>query len=92
MFPKCSTQGLPRFAAVHIDGAWTVEHDLRLRAAAREIYDAVYPSEEWSPTTFDEAERFGTVHYRQAVSAAQKAKGVLTDPSIQPELFASRQS
>lgn len=69
-----------------------MEHDLRLRAAARAIYDAVYPGEEWSPTTFDEAERYRTIHYRQAVSAAQRAKGVLTDPSIQPELFASRQS
>lgn len=69
-----------------------MEHDLRLRAAARENYDACYRGEEWSPTTFDEAGRYRTIHYRQAVSAAHKAKGVLTDPSIQPELFAPRQS
>lgn len=69
-----------------------MEHDLRLRAAAREIYNACYPGEEWSPTDFDEAERYGTIHYRQAVGAAHRARGVLTDPSIQPELFAARQS
>ena len=38
-----------------------MQHDLQLRAAARAIYDACYPSEDWSPLGFDEAERFGTV-------------------------------
>ena len=33
-----------------------MEHDLLLRAAARAIYDACYPSDDWSPTGFDEAE------------------------------------
>jgi hypothetical protein len=56
----------------------SMEHDLRLRAAARAIYDACYPNEEWAPCTFDEAERFGTVHYRQAIGAAQQAARVLT--------------
>jgi hypothetical protein len=54
-----------------------MEHDLRLRAAARAIYDACYPTEEWAPCGFDEAERCGTVHYRQAVGAAQQARSVL---------------
>lgn len=54
-----------------------MQHDLRLRAAAREIYDSVYPGEEWTPVPFDEAERFRTIHYRQAVGAARRAWGVL---------------
>lgn len=54
-----------------------MQHDLQLRAAARAIYDACYPTEEWAPVPFDEAERFGTVHYRQAVGAAQEARCVL---------------
>lgn len=55
-----------------------MQHDLKLRDAARAIYDACYPSEEWTPCTFDQAERFGTVHYRQAVGAAQQARSLLT--------------
>ena len=54
-----------------------MQHDLQLRAAARAIYDACYPTEEWAPVSFDEAERFGTAHYRQAVGAAQEAQCVL---------------
>lgn len=54
-----------------------MEHDLQLRAAARAIFDACYPSDDWSPLGFDEAERFKTVHYRQAVGAAQQARAVL---------------
>ena len=65
-----------------------MQHDLQLRAAARAIYDACYPSEEWAPVAFDEAERFGTIHYRQAVDAAQQARAVLNDRAIQPSLFA----
>lgn len=45
------------------------------REAVRAIYDAVYPGEEWTPVPFDEAERFETVHYRNAVTAAQSAFG-----------------
>ena len=60
-----------------------MQHDLRLRAAARAIYDACYPSEEWAPVGFDEAERFGTVHYRQAVGAARQARCVLADQGEQ---------
>ena len=54
-----------------------MEHDLLLRAAARAIYDACYPSDDWSPVGFDEAERCGTVHYRQAVGAALQARVAL---------------
>ena len=67
-----------------------MEHDLQLRAAARAIYDACYPSEEWAPVGFDEAERYRTVHYRQAVGAAQQARAVLNDRMDQPTLFAGR--
>ena len=54
-----------------------MQHDVPLRAAARAIYDACYPSEEWSPLGFDEAERYRTIHYRQAVDAAQQARSVM---------------
>jgi len=65
-----------------------MEHDLRLRAAARAIFDACYPSEEWNgATNFEEAERHGTVHYRQAVGAAQMARCAFREPE-QPRLFA----
>lgn len=64
-----------------------MQHDLQLRAAARAIYDTCYPSEEWAPVGFDDAERFKTVHYRQAVGAAQQARAVLEDRADQPTLF-----
>lgn len=51
-----------------------MQHDVQLRAAARAIFDTCYPCEEWSPVGFDEAERHGTIHYRQAVEAAQQAR------------------
>ena len=51
-----------------------LKHDHELRAAARAIYDAVYPSEDWTPVPFAEAEKFGTVHYRNAVAAAREAR------------------
>ena len=54
-----------------------MQHDLRLRAAARVIYDNVYPPVDAVQFSFDEAERFGTVVYRQAVGAAQDARSVL---------------
>lgn len=54
-----------------------MQHDVRLRAAARVIFDACYPSDDWSPVRFEEAERFGTVHYRQAVDAARQARSTL---------------
>jgi hypothetical protein len=63
-----------------------MQHDLQLRAAARAIYDACYPSDDWAPVGFDEAERFGTVHYRQAVGAAQQARAVLAGRGEQLQL------
>ena len=54
-----------------------MEHDLQLRAVARAIYDACYPSDEWTPVTFAEAERCRTIHYRQAVEAALLARAAL---------------
>lgn len=54
-----------------------MRHDVELRATAQAIFDACYPSDDWSPVTFMEAERFGTVHYRQAVDAAIRARGML---------------
>jgi len=64
-----------------------MQHDLQLRAAARVIYDACYPSEDWAPVGFDDAERFKTIHYRQAVGAAQQARAMLADRADQPTLF-----
>lgn len=55
-----------------------MEHDLRLRAAARAIYDACYPGDGRAPVDFSEAERSGTVRYRQAVDAALLARAALT--------------
>ncbi|WP_294260182.1 hypothetical protein [uncultured Sphingomonas sp.] len=63
-----------------------MQHDLQLRAAARVIYDACYPSEDWSPIGFDEAERFGTIHYRQAVDAALRARAVMAARGEQLQL------
>lgn len=58
-----------------------MQHDPQLRAAARAIYDAVYPGEEWTPLPFEDAERFGSVHYRQAVDAALRVKGEFAVPA-----------
>ena len=63
-----------------------MQHDVRLRAAARAIFDACYPSDDWSPVPFAEAERLGTVHYRQAVEAARRARSELGTP-VQPRLL-----
>jgi hypothetical protein len=54
-----------------------MEHDLQLRAAAR-------AREDWPPVGSDDAERFGTVHYRQAVGAAQKERVLLAHQPVQP--------
>jgi len=63
-----------------------MQHDVRLRAAARAIFDACYPSDDWSPVRFAEAERHGTIHYRQAVAAAQQARAELLAPAQPPLL------
>ena len=54
-----------------------MQHDVALREAARAIYESVYPGEEWTPVPVVEAERFGTVHYRNAVDAARRADACL---------------
>ena len=54
-----------------------IQHDPRLRAAARAIYDACYPTEEWSELSFAEAEKYATVQYRQAVDGALAARAIL---------------
>ena len=64
-----------------------MQHDLQLRAAARAIYDSCYPTEEWAPVGFEEAERYKTIHYRQAIGAAQQARCVLNDQAEQPVLI-----
>lgn len=65
-----------------------MQHDMCLRAAARAIYDACYPTEELAPVGFDEAERYQTIHYRRAVDAAQQARLHLrTSEDLQPSLF-----
>lgn len=65
-----------------------LEHDYQLRAAAQAIYDAVYPNEEWTPVPFAEAEKFGTVHYRNAVAAALVARAQFSgDPALQMVLI-----
>lgn len=51
-----------------------MQHDPQLRAAARAIYDACYPTEDWSEHSFIEAERYATVQYRQAVDGARAAR------------------
>lgn len=56
---------------------------MQVRTFAKAIYDEVYPSEEWDSFTFEEGERYGTVHYRQAVGAAQKAKSLVLNSETQ---------
>ena len=67
-----------------------MEHDLQLRAAARAIYDACYPTEDWAPVGFEEAERFRTAHYRQAFGAALSARSEFATIDPQPSFLAQR--
>lgn len=60
-----------------------MQHDLRLRAVARAIYDACFPTEDTAPVGFDQAERFGTIHYRRAVEAAQAARSLCDEAEAQ---------
>lgn len=64
-----------------------MQHDPLLRAMARETYEACYPSEAWAPVGFDEAERLGTVHYRQAVDAARRNRALMVAKGEQLPLF-----
>jgi hypothetical protein len=68
------------FQLSRVTNRWNMsmmQHDPRLREAARAIYEACYPSDEWAQFAFDEAERYGTVHYRQAVDGALAARACL---------------
>ena len=60
-----------------------MQHDVPLREAVRAIFDACYPSDEWCPVRFEEAERVGAVHYRQAVEAALRARAMFADAGAQ---------
>ena len=64
-----------------------MQHDMALREAARAIYESVYPSEDCTPVPFDQAERFGTVHYRNAVDAARRADACLNGDSARQLLL-----
>jgi len=64
-----------------------MQHDTRLRAAARAIYDACFPTEEIAPVGFDQAERFRTIHYRRAVEAAQACFAIRADGGEQLSLI-----
>jgi hypothetical protein len=75
------------FSSTYRDEAM-MQHDPIMRAAARCVYETVYPNEEWTPVSFEEAERFGTVHYRQAVEAVAHVKANLScDPQRQLPLL-----
>lgn len=64
-----------------------MQHDPLLRAMTRAIYDACYPTDDWAPVGFDEAERTGTIHYRQAVDAAKQVKALTAATGEQLPLF-----
>ena len=66
-----------------------MQHDLRLRAAVRAIYEACYPGDAWALYSFDEAERTGALHYRMALDAACAARSILADATEQLSLFAA---
>ena len=60
-----------------------MQHDVPLREAVRVIFDACYPSEEWCPVRFEDAERHRMVHYRQAVEAAMRARAMFAEATAQ---------
>lgn len=64
-----------------------MQHDVHLRAVARAIYDACFPTEDVAPVGFDAAEKYGTIHYRRAVEAAQEARAVMAPVGSQLALF-----
>ena len=64
-----------------------MQQDLHLRDAARAIYDACFPTEELAPVGFDDAERYGTIHYRRAVQAALEARAALSPSGCQLALL-----
>ena len=64
-----------------------MQHDHRLRAAARAIYDACFPTEELAPVGFEDAERHMTIHYRRAIEGAQSARAYFAERGQQLPLF-----
>lgn len=72
-----------------LESLWksNMQHDQRLRAAARAVYDAVYPTEELAPVGFDQAEKYGTIHYRRSVDAARACFSVRADEGEQLTLI-----
>jgi len=68
-------------------GRINVQHDPLLRAIARAIYDACYPTDDRAPSGFDEAERTGPIHYRQSVDAAYQARALMLAKGEQLALF-----
>jgi hypothetical protein len=56
-----------------------MQTDVRLREAARAIYDACFTL---APITFEEAERRGTLHHRRAMKAAHDALSAPTEPVL----------
>ena len=66
-----------------------MQQDPLLRAMARATYDACYPTEDWAPVRFDEAERLGTIHYRQAVEAVLRTRALSAATGEQLQLFAA---
>ncbi|WP_347709663.1 hypothetical protein [Sphingomonas sp. BGYR3] len=88
LFYLCSISEAVALPGDSNDLETVMQHDASLRAAARAIYDACFPTEELAPVGFDDAERYGTIHYRRAIEAAQLAKPHLAhDRSAQPSLF-----
>ena len=63
-----------------------MQHDQLLRAIARDIFEVCYP-DDWSPVGYEEAERLGTIHYRQAVEAAQRVRSLTAAKGEQLPLF-----
>jgi hypothetical protein len=64
-----------------------MHQDHYLREAARAIYEACFPTDELAPVGFDEAERYGTIHYRRAVQAAREARAALSPSGCQLALL-----
>lgn len=64
-----------------------MRQDHRLRAAARAVYDACFPTEDIAPVGFDDAEKYGTIHYRRAVEAARDCLRAATSEGDQLRLL-----
>ncbi|MDK2770520.1 MAG: hypothetical protein KYX69_22725 [Sphingomonas sp.] len=65
-----------------------MEHDLRLRAAERESFNAVDPCDDWSLEAVKAVARNRSIKCWHLVWA-QTTQGLHTNPNFQPQLFAS---